>query len=306
MLSFTVLTPTYNRARYLHRVYEGLCSQSYKDFEWIVVDDGSLDNTKELIESWQSIASFRIRYYKQKNSGKMNAVLKGVSLAKGDAIIVADSDDSFPKNAFQTFIDYWNAIPEGERKGFSGVCGLCGDPNGVPLTSLYPGGWGVDSDYLEVRYRFGVEGENWSFVKTSILRQFNVILNVYGHIPEGVLWAHIGTRFKTRFVNNVVRHYYRDAENALTKTGNPLRDCRGLLLWKNSILREEIGWFFYKPFYFFLEAARYVRFFIHCRRRGENLSAGSLPLRAMILMVLSAPVGIAWYTVDWLRISIKK
>lgn len=65
-LLFTVFTPTYNRAKTLHRVYESLQQQTFRDFEWLIVDDGSVDDTKSLIEIWQKEAAFPIRYVWQK------------------------------------------------------------------------------------------------------------------------------------------------------------------------------------------------------------------------------------------------
>lgn len=60
---FTVFTPTYNRAHTLHRVYNSLKVQTYRDFEWLIIDDGSTDNTHELIEQWQAEKQFSIRVY---------------------------------------------------------------------------------------------------------------------------------------------------------------------------------------------------------------------------------------------------
>jgi glycosyltransferase involved in cell wall biosynthesis len=67
---FTVFTPTYNRAHTIHRVYDSLCAQTLRDFEWLVIDDGSTDNTAELVAKWAEVAKFPIRYFKQKNLGK--------------------------------------------------------------------------------------------------------------------------------------------------------------------------------------------------------------------------------------------
>ena len=69
-MEFTVFTATYNRAHLLHRVYDSLMAQTFRDFEWLVVDDGSADETSALIEAWRNEADFPVRYYHQKNQGK--------------------------------------------------------------------------------------------------------------------------------------------------------------------------------------------------------------------------------------------
>ena len=80
---FTVFTPTYNRASTLPRVYEGLKPQTFRDFEWLIVDDGSRDNTRELVQMWQAEACFPIRYIYQPNRGKPTAFNRGVQEAQG-------------------------------------------------------------------------------------------------------------------------------------------------------------------------------------------------------------------------------
>ena len=80
-MKFTVCTATFNRAHTLHRVFDSLVKQQFTDFEWLVIDDGSTDDTKTLISQWQSKASFPIRYRFQENQGKHIAINTGVALA---------------------------------------------------------------------------------------------------------------------------------------------------------------------------------------------------------------------------------
>ena len=91
--TFTVFTPTYNRAATLARVYESLQRQTFTDFEWIIVDDGSTDETAELVQQWRSESSFPIRYIWQPNQGKHVAFNRGVELARGELFLPHDSDD---------------------------------------------------------------------------------------------------------------------------------------------------------------------------------------------------------------------
>ena len=82
--TFTVFTPTFNRACTLHRVYESLSAQTYRDFEWLVVDDGSSDDTRKLIDTWERQARFPLRYIYQPNQGKHVAFNRGVREARGE------------------------------------------------------------------------------------------------------------------------------------------------------------------------------------------------------------------------------
>src|SRR5258708_2904093 len=88
---FSIITPTYNRAHLITRTYESLRAQSFEDFEWIVIDDGSQDGTRDLVSSWN--ASFPIRYFWKPNGGLHTALNLGSSVAAGEFMTQVDSDD---------------------------------------------------------------------------------------------------------------------------------------------------------------------------------------------------------------------
>jgi len=98
----TILTPTYNRSHTLPRLYESLCNQESKNFEWVVVDDGSTDETRTLLFNFAEAASFPVKIMSQSNSGKHVAVNAGVSAAAGDWIFIVDSDDALTSDAIAT------------------------------------------------------------------------------------------------------------------------------------------------------------------------------------------------------------
>ena len=97
----TVFTPTYNRYGLLLNLKRSLDKQTDKDFEWIIVDDGSSDGTRELVNSWMNYSKYSIKYYLQKNSGKHIAYNKGVELAQGNIFICVDSDDWLLEDAIE-------------------------------------------------------------------------------------------------------------------------------------------------------------------------------------------------------------
>lgn len=299
---FTVFTPTYNRAKTLHRVYESLQQQTFRDFEWLIVDDGSVDDTKAVVEAWRKVAAFPIRYVWQKNSHKKTAFNHGVRLSHGEFFLPADSDDAFPPNALERFAHHWFAIQGNERDHFAGVCGLCQDEQGNVVGDPFPGDWGVDSDSLEMRFRFGVRGEKWGFCRTDILRAYPFPDYLPGHVPEGVVWSAIAAHFKARFINEVVRIYYQGAENQLTTTGNPAKNAAGTLFWKRCVLTQELSWFWFKPAHFLLEAARWTRFRLHLTRSEAKL-ADFWPETKMglFLIIMMSPLGLVWWAYDHWR-----
>src|SRR5574338_863186 len=296
---FTVFTPTYNRAHTLHRVYESLLAQTFRDVEWVVVDDGSNDNTAALIREWQSNPEtwFPIRYFWQENQHKKVAFNHGAEVARGQLFLCADSDDRFPENALERFALHWNAIPEAERERFAGISGLCVYEDGRLVGDRFPCAEWIDSDFLEIRYRYRVSGEKWGFAKTELHRLFKFPEDVPGHVPENVVWSRIASQYKIRFINEVVRVYIQEpseGSSQITHSGNPKRVAPGMVVWKRMVLSEEIHWFRYAPVSFLLDAARLVRFGAHCNgRKGSGFWPKGW--RGRLLVAVMAPVGGLWW-----------
>lgn len=120
MATISILTTTYNRERLLPRLFESLCNQTCKDFEWIVVDDGSCDNTRTIIESWRIHAAFSIVYYYHDNKGTPTSRNVGYKLASGDYCFTLDSDDEITPNAIEIMkkrVNEVEKLPDSERIG---------------------------------------------------------------------------------------------------------------------------------------------------------------------------------------------
>ncbi|WP_234932545.1 glycosyltransferase family A protein [Aeromonas veronii] len=112
------MTPTYNRAYVLPRLYDSLCQQTRRDFEWLVIDDGSTDGTAELIFDYRVKSDFSINYFYKENGGKHRAINEGVVHATGEWIIIVDSDDLLTGDAVAKLYDVMNHI----GSEFVGMC----------------------------------------------------------------------------------------------------------------------------------------------------------------------------------------
>lgn len=122
-INITIFTPTYNRANTLQRCYESIKKQNYKSFEWLIYDDGSVDNTRAIIESFIKENIIKIRYYYGENAGKHIAINKGVELANGELFFIVDSDDYLTENALEIVNNVWGSIPKKEKSSFIGIGG---------------------------------------------------------------------------------------------------------------------------------------------------------------------------------------
>lgn len=116
----TIFTPTYNRAYILPELYKSLCRQTNKDFEWLVIDDGSTDNTNDLIQSWKADGRVRINYVKTENRGKSSAINTGVNKATGDIFFIVDSDDYLTDDAIDSVAVAFSGI-----RNLKHYCGIC-------------------------------------------------------------------------------------------------------------------------------------------------------------------------------------
>lgn len=295
-MQFTVFTPTFNRSHTLYRVYESLCKQTFTDFEWLIVDDGSTDGTAELVFDWQRQERLPIRYKKQTNQGKHIAVNLGAKLALGDLFLIADSDDSFPANALQTFACAWDKIPALDRGQFTGVTGLCVDPTGKIIGDKYPTDI-FDSTPADCFYRHGIKGEKWGFHRTDVIRKYPFPpLKEVKYFSEGIIWNLIGRSFKTRYINQVVRIYHNDAGDQITQR-NPFEQSAGRIFYALS-LDSDIDYFTAAPWLIFKIAAQGVRFSYHQNDSVVVQFSRLVKWRAKLIWLAALPVGFALFLQD--------
>ena len=224
---FTVFTPTYNRAHTLHRVYDSLLAQTFRDFEWLIVDDGSNDNTAELVKKWQSEASFLIRYIYQTNKGKHVASNVGVREAKGKLFMFFDSDDACVPEALERFYFYWDKIPEKEKRNYSTISALCVDMQGNLIGDEYPGDV-VDADSAWQQILFRSSGDRVGVNRTDVLKK-NPFPEIPGEkfISEGIVWNRIAQSYRARFINKrlKIKEYMSDglsASSVKIRANNPI------------------------------------------------------------------------------------
>ncbi len=300
--AFTVFTATYNRAHTLHRVYDSLCAQTFRDFEWIVIDDGSSDNTAELVADWAKAAQFPIRYFRQDHSGKHVAHNLAVREAQGQFFLPLDSDDGCPPFALERMLHHWNTIPLAERACFSGVAGLCIDQNGQLIGDQYPSD-PFDTTLRERKYLYRLRGEKWGSVLTEIVRRFP-FPQIAGtqFVPEGTVWHEIAKTYKDRCVNEVFRVYYVDDVQTgvtLTRRNRFREDSPGRWYYYVWLLNNDIEYLFRAPIPF-LKAA--IMLPIVARGTGKGLRNTLRLLRASQakLLVLSAlPLSCLFYIYGW-------
>ncbi|HEX7387631.1 MAG TPA: glycosyltransferase family A protein [Castellaniella sp.] len=302
---FSVVTPTYNRAHTLGRVYRSLQDQSFQDFEWVVVDDGSTDHTRALVQGWQQEASFPIRYVWQPNQHKKTAFNNGVRHARGEWLVAIDSDDELDANALYYMSCAWEQVPPALRGQFVAITGLCARADGRVVGDMYPQDV-MDVSSLDMTFRYHVRGEKFGCLRTDILRQFPFPEDIPGFVPESLVWNAIARAgYLTRFVNQVFRVYH-DSGDSLSHQGRVAggsRHALGLWLLAQDTLENCLPWFWHQPRSFLAAAARYTRFSLHLRtqRRRPPVTRRLTRPVAWVLVAGMWPLGLALFIRDRLR-----
>lgn len=182
----TILTATYNRGNLLRRVYESLLLQSENQFIWVIMDDGSIDDTKGIVSEIQKEAPFRIEYYYHENTGKQKAINYVIQHISTKYCMFLDSDDQLLPNVMSEMIEWIKSVEEDDE--FAGVAGLCCTLNGdvlceeaekknqyVNCTNLERGKYGLSRDCAEIyktellkKYPFP-EFENEKFISECVV-----------------------------------------------------------------------------------------------------------------------------------------
>lgn len=189
-MKITIFTPTYNRGYIIGQLYKSLCSQDSHCFEWLIVDDGSTDNTRELVSSFMKEGIVNIRYVYQENGGKQRAINKGVQLAKGELFFIVDSDDYLTLDAVSSIEKAWEALSD--KTQYAGLCfrrlnlktnKILGEPFPESI---------FDATSLELAYGCSLNIDKAEVFLTEVLHRFP-FPEIKGEkfIPEALVWYRI-------------------------------------------------------------------------------------------------------------------
>ncbi len=215
----TIFTPTYNRADLLKRVYDSLLLQGNPNFEWLIVDDGSIDNTKGVVEQFTDEDKIIVRYFYKSNGGKHTAINYGVQKAKGDLFFIVDSDDFLTTNAVQLKWEAWQKIKNNDK--IAGIIGLSQFTNGTLIGDAFlKENWQIPfSDYY---LKYNLKGDKSVAFKTAIMKEYPFpekegIKLVF----EAVVWHEMAKKYDVHCLNNVIQ-LKEYLENGLTDSSYKL------------------------------------------------------------------------------------
>lgn len=253
----TIFTPTYNRAYILPKLYDSLVIQENKDFEWLVVDDGSSDGTEDLMQKIIRDNKLNIRYYKQNNGGKHRAINYGVQLAKGDWFFIVDSDDYLPPDSINATARYICQVEKESQ--YAGVAGSRCYPDGSKVGGEVEYDI-LDTDSVAFRERYMIKGDMAEVWRTSLLKEYPFPeFEGERFITEAIVWNEIAKKYKLRYFNhniyvceylldgltkNIRRHHRKSACGSMLTYSSVMSDKRfrlvtrlksGINYWRYTI-----------------------------------------------------------------------
>ncbi len=210
MMRMSVLTPTHNRCDLLPRLYDSLIRSTYKDFEWIILDDGSTDDTKNVVEKLAETSPFPVRYYYQDNSGKYIALNKLYDLAQSEYVFQIDDDDEIKPDAMEKALRIWDSLSAEKKAKTWSVTGRCVDEvNGNMVGKPYPDNINELSGRKLKKALKACPGEKCGCQRTEIVKQFKFPeIDGVKFIFESFLWNTVNAQYEEFYVNNIFRIYH--------------------------------------------------------------------------------------------------
>lgn len=203
MSLITIFTPTYNRANLLPSLYDSLKKQTNCDFEWLIVDDGSTDNTDEIINGFISEGVLSINYVKKENEGKHIAINKGLEYARGELFFIVDSDDILPQGSIEKILEKYEKVKR--DKIIAGVAGRKGYITGGYIGSNVVWTEDLICSSLDLRMRRNVKGDMAEVFKTEILKEY-LFPKFEGEkfCPESLIWNRISKKYSLLWFSDIV------------------------------------------------------------------------------------------------------
>lgn len=236
-MNITVLTPTYNRSKLLGNLFHSLLIQNNYDFEWIIVDDGSTDDTKTIVEEFNPQGKFLIHYIRKNNGGKHTAINIGLEKAQGKFIFIVDSDDFLLPNSIALLNGWIKEMPNDPN--IIGVCGRCVYPDGSVIGSRFDFPITV-CDSITIRQKYKIRGDLAEVYRTSILKKYP-----FPEFPnerflsEAVVWNRIASQGYKLVYRNVPIKVCEYLPQGLSRNIRHLHRAspKGTMLFYNEIIR---------------------------------------------------------------------
>ncbi len=247
---FVIFTATYNRAERLKILFRSLKKLDYTDFYWLIIDDGSSDNTPEIVKELQNNSSFKVLYHRLPSNGGKHKVMKyAFSHLDANYAVQIDDDDELTPDCLTVFLREWKRLEDEGNKEIGEIRALVKDQNDfiVGNHGLIKGDY-IDSDYITMNWVLDSRLENISCYRCDVFKHLDLFENLEGAwlydkvhmVYEDVFWNRFARVYKTRYIRDVLRIYNRGTSGSLTATSINRTKCYNYV-FTNTIVLNELG-----------------------------------------------------------------
>lgn len=234
-ISLTVIIPAYNAGMTIERSLISLEKQTIKNFNCVIVNDGSTDDTKMKIDSMLSKLSFNVQVINKENGGVVSARYTALQFVDTEFVLCLDADDEIPSNTIERYNYIWKNLSAQEKNIYIGICGLSYDyVNHVICGGKFPENINDVSIKKYMKYRF--KGERESFTKTEyLLKKYELGVelgkqlernNMGNSVSEGLMHITIERESRYYCVNEVLRIYHTESTDSLCNRALSLKSCK--------------------------------------------------------------------------------
>lgn len=203
-MKLSILTATYNRAKYLNTLYKSILDNSSKEYEieWLIMDDGSTDNTEQLCKKFIGNSNCIVKYHKQDNQGKMQAINNLMNFVSGNFVIECDSDDYFLKNALKVMLEKSKILQENEN--LYALIFLKNENSQTLSGNKFPLE-NIDTTMFDLYFKYGITGEKIILHKAEIRKRYKYILEPGERFcTESRMYHEMDLKYNVRCYNEIV------------------------------------------------------------------------------------------------------
>lgn len=202
----TVFTPSYNRKKELKKLYDSLLKQDYSNFEWLIVDDGSSDDTEEYIKELKKQNKININYVYKENGGKQSAYNMGLKKAKGDIFLCIDSDDILKTNILKKINEDFEKYEDNNKiGGIAYLQGYISDKNKL-IGTKFPDDVEI-INYFDIYHKYDVKGDKLIVLKTKVAKKYYFpIIEGEKFIPEALIFNRISLKYDFVCINEIAAY----------------------------------------------------------------------------------------------------
>ena len=214
----SIITTVYNRRNVLPRAIESVKQSTYRNFEYIIVDDGSDDSVDDIISELMNKADFPVAFIKKNNGGVHTARNAAIKVARGVFIYNLDSDDELMLNGIESLIKAWEKIPSSKKKEYWEVVGRACDQNNNFFGTLFPGYINnLPYDKVKKIRKQCTNGHQQAIWRADIMKA-NPWPEPEGvtFVTESVVWKQISNKYKSWLINDLIMIYHKETQGSYT------------------------------------------------------------------------------------------